>query len=134
MSDELIGSIKFSIEDLLKATKEKPVCKWINVYGAHMNYSGDNTDKMNNDPDQASAWKGRILVMYYQEHVKNPVMKVRNMNEQEIKQLQDQYNTFAQYDYSIIAEVGAGICMPSEKKYQVRIQINEYTVTTDDLK
>lgn len=34
----------------------------------------------------------------------------------------------------MIAEVGAGICLPGEKKYQVRICINDYSVTTDALK
>jgi hypothetical protein len=39
-----------------------------------------------------------------------------------------------QNEYSVICEIGAGICLPSEKKYQVRVCINDYQVTTDALK
>lgn len=84
MSDELVGSIRFSVKEILKATVQEPVCEWVNVYGAHIGYSGDNTDRMNNDPLNASCWKGRILVMYYQEEVKNPIMKVRPMTQEQI--------------------------------------------------
>lgn len=59
-SDELVGSLKFSIKDIC-ACKE-PTFNWINIYGAPLDCRGSNTDKMNNHPEYASAWKGRVLV------------------------------------------------------------------------
>jgi hypothetical protein len=50
----------FSIKDILKC--ETPTFNWINIYGAPVGYSGDNTTKMNNNPEYASTWKGRVLV------------------------------------------------------------------------
>jgi hypothetical protein len=35
---------------------------WKNVYGSPLGYSGDNVKKMNNLPEVASNWKGRILM------------------------------------------------------------------------
>jgi hypothetical protein len=73
-SDELVGSMKFSIKDII-ACKE-PTYNWINLYGAPVGYSGKNCDRMNNHPEYASTWKGRILVQYFAEDTKNPVMKI----------------------------------------------------------
>ena len=35
---------------------------WRNVYGAPLDVSGENTDKMNANPEIASTWKGRVLI------------------------------------------------------------------------
>lgn len=59
-SDELVGSMKFSIKDIISC--KVPTFNWINLYGAPPGYSGGNCDKMNNHPEHASCWKGRILV------------------------------------------------------------------------
>jgi hypothetical protein len=79
VSDELVGSLKFSIKEMTKATSEAPVYRWVNVYGAPLGVSGDNTDIMNNNPEMATQWKGRILVMYYSEDTKKPVMKMKDL-------------------------------------------------------
>ena len=55
----------------------KPQMKWINLYGAPVGRSGSNTDKMNNNPECASTWKGRILVEYHCEDFKYPVYAAR---------------------------------------------------------
>lgn len=58
--DELVASMKFDMKQV--ASVDKPTFNWINLYGGPHGCSGDNTDKMNNNPEKASAWKGRILV------------------------------------------------------------------------
>jgi hypothetical protein len=73
-ANDLVGSMKFSIKEILACNG--PTFNWINLYGAPNDYSGANADKMNNHPEYASAWKGRILVQYYAEETKNPLMKV----------------------------------------------------------
>jgi len=53
--------------------------KWYNLYGSPLGVSGDNTDKMNNYPEFASTWKGRILMHITCADVKNPEMKVEKL-------------------------------------------------------
>ena len=79
--DELVGSLKFSLKEIIKATKDAPVYRWVNLYGAPLGVKGKNTDNMNNNPEFASSWKGRILIMYYAEDTKNPTMKIQDMNQ-----------------------------------------------------
>jgi hypothetical protein len=50
--------------------------KWLNLYGAPMNGGGDAAEMMNEYPETASAWKGRILVQMTCVDTKNPEMKV----------------------------------------------------------
>ena len=38
------------------------------------------------------------------------------------------------YEYEIIAEAGTGLCLPEEKKYQLKIAINEFSLITDSLR
>lgn len=59
-SDELVGSMIFSIKDIVLA--QTSTFKWVNLYGAPVGYSGDNCNKMNNNPEYGSAWKGRLLL------------------------------------------------------------------------
>lgn len=59
-SDELVGSMIFSIKDIVMVGSS--TFRWLNLYGAPVGYSGANTDKMNNNPEFASTWKGRLLV------------------------------------------------------------------------
>jgi hypothetical protein len=73
-SDELVGSMIFSIKDIVNA--QSGAFKWINLYGCPVGYSGDYSDKMNHHPEFASSWKGRILVQYFAEETKNPEMKI----------------------------------------------------------
>ena len=114
VKDELIGSLKFSLKEIIKATKEAPVYKWVSVYGAPLGVSGETTDKMNACPEFASTWKGRILIMYYAEDTKNPTMKIKEMTEEQIREAKDYER---QTEFGIICEVGTGICLPNEKKY-----------------
>jgi len=66
--------MNFSIKDIVNAQGGE--MRWINLYGAPLGRSGENTNKMNNNPEFASTWKGRILVQYFAEDTKNPEMKV----------------------------------------------------------
>lgn len=66
-SDELIGAMNFDMKDILpdaKGNKGKMdgVYDWKNVKGAPLGVSGKISDAMNQNPEIASLWKGRILV------------------------------------------------------------------------
>ncbi len=67
MNDELIGTILVNIKDIIPDADGHPgkfngIYDWKNVYGAPLGCSGKVTDKMNQNPEIASFWKGRILV------------------------------------------------------------------------
>ena len=64
----------FSIKDIVNSPGH--TFKWINMYGAPAGCSGGNSDKMNNHPEFASTWKGRVLIEYNSEDTKNPEMKI----------------------------------------------------------
>lgn len=46
---------------------------WKNVYGSHLGYSGENTNKMNANPELGSNWKGRILMQISAEKTEKPL-------------------------------------------------------------
>lgn len=54
--------------------------KWYNLYGSPLGCKGENTDKMNEFPEFASTWKGRILMNVQTTDVKNPEMKVAKIS------------------------------------------------------
>ena len=49
---------------------------WKNLYGSPLGVSGENTNKMNDNPELASTWKGRTLIHISSTNVKNPEIKV----------------------------------------------------------
>jgi hypothetical protein len=73
-SDEMVGSMIFNIKDICSIPGGE--YNWINIYGSPLGRSGANCNKMNNNPEFASTWKGRVLVHYSAEDVKNPELKI----------------------------------------------------------
>ena len=63
VADEIVGSMFFSLKKLI-ADGGVPggVFEWYNIYGAPTGFSGKTCDLMNDQPEVASAWKGRILM------------------------------------------------------------------------
>jgi len=70
LSDELVGSFSFSLKDVIEKTNGKFF--WKNIYGAPLDVSGENTKLMNNNPETASTWKGRILMQTFAEKTEKP--------------------------------------------------------------
>lgn len=118
--DELACTALFSIKSLIKHGPENPMIKWVNFYGAHNGYSGAHADKMNAVPSEAAAYKGRLLVEWWAEDVKFPIMKTRDILEQaHIERSLRVHETTK--DYSLWVEFGQGLCLPSTKKYTLRL-------------
>jgi hypothetical protein len=101
---------------------------WKNIYGAPVGKSGDNTNKMNANPDLASTWKGRILMQVTAEKTEGPQIKLQELQE-------DVVHTCNPYliphEFELIAEVGQGIALPEAKKYNVKIKIADFEFKTD---
>jgi hypothetical protein len=65
ITDEIVGSFSFNLKQLMKDIKEsndKNYCFWKNIYGSPLDVMGDTKKAMNENPDIASTWKGRILI------------------------------------------------------------------------
>jgi len=77
---------------------------WMNIYGSPMNQS-DSAEKkhMNNCPDDASNWKGRILINIECEETEKPVAKVTHIEPEMVKEAE---LYMGMKNYSIIAEIG----------------------------
>lgn len=55
--------------------------RWVNLYGCNADYSGAEADKQNQHIDEATTFKGRVLVEYWTIDHKHPVMKIRDIKE-----------------------------------------------------
>ena len=69
-ADEIVGSIIFNLKECISS--RNGMFFWKNIYGAPVGKSGDNTNKMNNNPELASTWKGRILMQVTAEKTEAP--------------------------------------------------------------
>jgi hypothetical protein len=54
--------------------------KWVNLYGSPLGVSGGNTEKMNDNPEVASTWKGRTLMHISSFDTKSPENKVNPLD------------------------------------------------------
>ena len=92
----------------------------MNLYGSPLGCRGENTDKMNDYPEFASTWKGRMLMQIISTDTKNPELKKDKLNA-ELKANLLKSGVFNYEEYEVIAEFGSGISLPAKKKYHVRI-------------
>lgn len=89
---------------------------------------------MNDNPEGASQWKGRILMHLSAEDIKSPALKLAKLEEGFYERITKE-GAFELNDYEILAEIGQGICLPDNKKYKVKIAINDFqTLVTPDPK
>jgi len=63
LNDDIAGSMYFSLKKLMEKGSVDGGCYyWQNLYGAPPDETGHMSDMMNNNPEFASTWKGRILM------------------------------------------------------------------------
>ena len=62
VTDEIVGSMYFSLKKIVQEYGPDGVLIWTNLYGSPLGVSGGNTDRMNENPELASTWKGRTLM------------------------------------------------------------------------
>jgi hypothetical protein len=101
--------------------KARTQCKWINLYGAPTGRSGSNTNKMNKNPDEASNWKGRIVIEYWCVDHKYPEFKVQNIPADFDTRLYER--TIAPNRYFLIGEFGSALCLPTHEKYKLKFAL-----------
>lgn len=128
--DEIVGSMFFSLKKLCKEGENGGKFFWQNLYGAPLDYSGSIANAMNDNPELASAWKGRILMHVECHAADHPERIVRPLDEG-IKNAIMELKLLEEREYDIIAEVGMGICLPEySSEYKIMIKIGDFEMTT----
>lgn len=85
-------------------------------------------EKMNENPEFASNWKGRVLCQVVCEETKDPQTKVEMVPEAIVEESR---SFLKPKRYEVIAEVGQAIALPEIGKYTVRILIGGHVLQTD---
>ena len=67
LTSNLVGSIVLSVSDIIESNSDGGHAHWQNIYGAPTSSGAPGADQaakvlMNENPDTASLWKGRILM------------------------------------------------------------------------
>lgn len=75
--DEIVGSFTLEAKDIIEG--KKAMFFWKNLYGAPLNGSGVHAKNMNENPDAASFWKGRILMQVSAFKCDKPVFKKQDI-------------------------------------------------------
>lgn len=128
INDEIVGSLLFNLKEYMN--QKNGLYFWKNLYGAHLGYSGENTNLMNSNPDVASNWKGRVLMQVTAETTDKPTCLLQDLDELDIEKAQPY---FKHHEFEVIAEVGQGISLPANgEKYKVVIKIADLEMKTND--
>lgn len=91
----------------------------------------EHANMMNDNPEIASAWKGRILMHIEAQESKHPERKVDKIDPS-IKEKAINKKLFKERIYDIVTEIGMGVSLPSNnKQYKIRVKIGDaYDVTS----
>lgn len=104
---------------------------WKNIYGSPMGCKdSDIKNKMNNDPDFATNFKGRILMEIECFKTQNPESKVVHFNRSDYYE-ESRLSTIPQR-YKLFCEIGQAIALPSDKKYSIKVLIGGEELETGE--
>lgn len=88
-----------------------------------MDVSGKATDRMNQNPEVASFWKGRILIQCTCEETEKPKLLVRKLQN---KDIEDAKSCLVNKAYSCRIYVNQVICIPEkDEKYKVEVAVGD---------
>lgn len=120
IKDEVVGSLLFDTQDIVDGKFQNKFF-WANIYGSPLNLSNSDAKRdMNENPELASNWKGRILMQIECSETEKPVAKVCKID-QEIVDDANAYKTNRKYQ--MIAEVGQAVALPYNDKFSVKILV-----------
>ena len=125
--DNQIGSLLFSVKKLVKKVHSVPgdsFFEWYSVYGAPPDSDNDKVaDQMNDNPEMASHWRGRMLVQVFCAEDDKP-KKLCQKLDPKVKEEAQEAGYFNDEEYEMFVEVGQGVALPErDKKYTVKVKI-----------
>ena len=124
--DELVGAINYDLKDIIPDANGKPGLlnnkyDWKNIYGAPVGHSGKMCDKMNNNPEVASLWKGRILVQCVAEETEKPLLKLLDLDNDTIEEARDCHEI---RKYAVRCFFYGALCVPeADQEYGISLRI-----------
>jgi len=77
---------------------------------------------MNEHPEYASQWKGRVLVQVTKEKTEKPLAKMIDICEDDITKMKES-GALELKKYTFIAQIGQAVCLPSDKKYNIKVTV-----------
>lgn len=105
ISDEIVGSMYFSLKKIINHPDPEGILLWKNLYGSPLGVSGSHSKQMNEEPENASTWKGRILMHLSSVDTKNPEQKVCDLD-MDFKEKILAQHAYLHKDYEIICDIG----------------------------
>lgn len=124
--DEIVGSFTLNAKDIMG--KKKGMMFWKNIYGAPLNGSGTHATNMNENPDAASFWKGRILMQVDAYKCDKPVFKKQDVTP-ELIEVSRPY--LIDKTYQIMVQVNSCVALPEEEEeYEVMVRVADHEITT----
>ena len=133
ISDTQIGSLVLSIKKLMAMFKESETTSlymWENIYGAPPDTDGDVAEKMNDNPEMASHWRGRMLLEITCEECDKPKKGVEKLAP-DVREAANEAGYFGEEEYEVFLEFGQGISLPKDEKYHARLTIQDFKLQTD---
>ena len=124
--DDLVGSLSFAWN---RVTKEADTSfKWYNIYGGPPNVSNEAATHMNMNEEDASHWRGRILMKIFTRDDENPVMKTNKIDTRENRALLHQ--TLENEDmYQVLVQVFEGINLPGKSSdYSIMVKFGNLEI------
>jgi len=114
LSDELIGAVYYNLKDIIpdangKEGKLNNKFDWKNIYGAPVGVSGKWADNMNNNPEIASLWKGRMLVQCVAVETDKPKLLLQNLENDVIDEAKDCHE---ERTYALRCFFYGALCLP----------------------
>jgi hypothetical protein len=113
VTDECAGSLVFNYKELM--AREQGSFFWKNLYGAPggeglIAKGGAQADAMNQNPNIATIWKGRILCGIEFEDSENPVAEVLKFEDEELRKAADERQKMVKWNFMF--EIGSCIVTP----------------------
>lgn len=134
--DEVVGSIHFDIKEIIERFKNKqaPIFEWKNIYGSPLEgamdiFNSQVKDEMNDNPEVASFWKGRVLIQVTCEETENPELKVEKIDKEVVE---DARAFLRMKSYDFIAEIGQAVALPTDNKYKIKMMIGGKSFVTNE--
>ena len=93
LMDEIVGSIVFDMNKIIKGEYNDQIM-WKNIYGCPMGMSSSSfKTEMNNNPEVASWWKGRVLLEVVCKLTDSPIVQVKDIKKNVIDNYKNQFKS-----------------------------------------
>ena len=124
--DEIVGSIVLHAKNIMGP--KNGIFMWKNVYGAPVDFTNSTAKSMNENPEIASLWKGRILMQVLAEKTEKPVLRIQNIPKGDVEMASQH---LVDRQYQMMVQTTAAIGLPQEDtKYEVVVRIADKEFST----